>query len=66
MNRNLNTPLYNSFYLDFINGKSPTDQFLPPLNRIDWENICKSLKSVDNRYAEVKQILAKQNDDLKS
>ncbi len=66
MNRILNTPLDNSFYVDFINSKSPTDRFLPPLNKIDWVNICKSLKSVDNRYAEVKQILARQNDDLKS
>jgi len=66
MNKILKTPIYNSFYSDYISAKSQTDRFLPHFNKIIWENVCKTIKSDHNRYSEVKQILAEQNNDLTS
>ena len=66
MNKILKTPLYNSFYHAFLSANTRTDRYLLPFDKINWENVCKTVMSDHDRYRDVKQILANQNNDLNS
>ncbi len=66
MSEILKTPIYNTFYRDFINGKKETHEFLPNFKISNWKKLSDLVCGNSIIHPKVKDNLFKTNSDLTS